>query len=92
MTTKQDLATRVGTLVKNLPELHDVEYKVVYNLHENTFFQKLISEKVLKDVRVRPVDYFKALVFLTYFTGVIEEDYTVCENLVKISKALREEE
>ena len=33
----------VGKLVKNLQDLHDKEYKVVFSLHENTFFQKMIS-------------------------------------------------
>ena len=88
-----DLATRVGTLVKNLPELHDVEYKVGFNLHENTFFQRIVSKELLKKgVRVQPLDYFKALVFLDYFTGIIEDNHKVCDNLVAISKALRKDE
>ena len=93
MTKEQDLRVRVGTLVKNLPELHDLEYKVGFNLHENTYFQKLISKEVMeKGVRVTPRSYFKAIMFLTYFTSVIEGDYKVCDDLVTLSKTLRAEE
>lgn len=82
----------IGTIVKNLTPLHDLEYKVVFNLHENAFFQKLVSKDVLERVRVKPEDYFKALIFLDYFTRVIDNDYSVCDNLENISKALREQE
>jgi hypothetical protein len=93
MANKENLVTHVGTLMKNLPELHDIEFKVGFNLNENTFFQKLIQKDLLeKGVRVKPVDYFRALGFLSYFTGVIEDDYNVCDNLVTISKKLREVE
>ena len=82
----------VGTLVKNLNPLHDLEYKTVFNLHENTFFQKLVSREVLERVRVKPIDYFKALMFLDYFTRIVEKDFAVCDNLERLSKAIRDEE
>lgn len=90
---KQNPREHAGELVKNLQNLHNTEYKIVFNLHENTFFQKMVNKEVLeKGVRVKPEDYFKALVFLSYFCGTLENDYTVCDNLVRISKVLREEE
>lgn len=93
MKSKQNLVTRVGTLIKNLSALHDLEYEVGVNLHTTTFFQKLVSKEVLeKGVRVKPLDYFKALVFLDYFTSVIEDDYRLCDNLLTISKILRKDE
>lgn len=93
MKSKQNLAERIGLLLKNLPELHDREYTVGFNMHENTFFRKLVSDALLeKGVRVKPADYFKALLFLDYFSGVLEDDYKVCDNLVTISKKLREDE
>ena len=89
----QNLAERVGALIKNMPFKHSTEYKVQFNLQENTVFQKLISVDVIeKGVRIKPEQYFKGLIFLTYFTEVIENDPQVCDNLVAISKNLREEE
>lgn len=83
----------LGRLVKNLQPLHGTEYKVVFNLHENTFFQKIVPKEILeKGVRIRPIDYFKALVFLNYYTRIIEDNYQVCDNLVTLSKVLRKEE
>jgi len=93
MKNKQDLEVHVGTLLKNLPEQHDIEFKVGFNLHSNTFFQKLVSKELIeKGVRIHTDDFYKGLVFLDYFCGVIENDYRVCDNLVKISKALRKAE
>ncbi len=82
----------IGTLVKNFEPLHDLEFKVTFCLHENVFFQRLISKDVQQRVRVRPVDYFKALIFLDYFSKVIDNDYAVCDNLENLSKALRDQE
>ncbi len=82
----------IGKLMKNLTPLHDLEYKVVFNLHENVFFQKLISREVLEKVRIKPTDYFKALMFLDYFSNVISNDYTICANLENLSKAIRDQE
>jgi len=85
-------AKHIGLLVKNLAPMHDLEYKVTFNLHENTFFQKLIPKEILEKIRVKPADYFKSLMFLDYFSRIIENDYSVCDNLENMSKALREEE
>ncbi|VVB78015.1 Uncharacterised protein [uncultured archaeon] len=82
----------IGTIVKNLSPLHDLEYKVVFSMHENTFFQKLVSTEVIDRTRVKPIEYFKSLMFLEYFTKVVEPGYTVCDNLETISKKLRESE
>lgn len=93
MAKEQTSREHAGELVKNLQNLHDKEWDVVFNLHENTFFQKMVKKEVLeKGVRVKPEDYFKALVFLNYFCGTLKNDYTVCDNLVRISKVLREDE
>ena len=93
MKNKQDLRSRIGTLVKNSPDLHNLEYQVGINLHTTTFFQKMVSKEVLeKGVRIKPVDYFKALVFLDYFTTVIEDNYKLCDNLLTLSKTLRKQE
>jgi hypothetical protein len=82
----------LGLVIKNLQPLHNLEYKVVFNLHENAFFQKLISKDVLEKVRVRPRDYFKSLMFLDYFSRILNEDYSVCTNLENLSKAIRDNE
>lgn len=92
MKTEQELITKIGTLIKNSPDLHNLEYEVGINLHTTTFFQKTVSKKVLdKGIRVKPVDYLKALVFLDYFTSVIEDDCRICDNIIEISKVLRKE-
>lgn len=82
----------LGTIVKNLEPLHNLEYKVVFNIAENTFFQKLVSKEVLDKVRIRPKDYLKSLLFLDYFSRVVANDYAVCDNLENISKAIRDKE
>jgi len=87
-----DERKHVGEIVKNLMPLHDLEYKVVFNLHENTFFQRLVSKDVLEKVRAKPEEYFKALIFLDYFSRVIDNDCSVCDNLENLSKALRDQE
>ena len=82
----------IGIILKNLKPLHNLEYKVVFHLHENTFFQKLISKEVLDKVRIRPEDYFKSLITLDYFSRIIDKDYGVCDNLENLSRILREKE
>jgi len=82
----------LGILIKNLPPLHDLEYRAVFSLHENTFFQKLVAKDVIEKVRIKPVDYFKALVFLDFFSGVIAADYSPCQTLEDLSKLMRIEE
>jgi len=89
---KENENKHIGALLKSLKPLHNLEYKVVFNLHENTFFQKLVSKDVLDKVRVRPIDYFKSLVVLDYFTRIMNNDYNVCDNLENLSKALRDKE
>ncbi len=85
------LTDRIGTIVKNLPNLHNTEYTAGINLHTTTLFQKMISKGVLeKELRIKSVDYCKALIFLNYFTEVLENNYTSCDNLSTISKVLRE--
>ena len=37
-----------GELVKNMQNIHDKEWSVVFNLHENTFFQKIVNKEVLE--------------------------------------------
>lgn len=83
---------RLGALIKNFNDLHDLEYKVTFNLNENTFFQKLVAREVLAEVRIKPVDYLKSLVFLDYFSRTLYSDYSVCQNLETLSKSLREKE
>ncbi len=87
-----NLEERIGTLIKNIPTMHETEYEVRFNLHENTFFKKLAPEEILGTVRIKAVDYFKSIVFLSYFSRIIEGNYQICDNLVKISKAVRAEE
>ncbi len=90
---KERTLHHLGSMLKNMPELHDREYKVGLNLDENTFFQKLVSEELLvKGVRVEAANYFRGLLFLDYLTGVIEDDYEICDKLVKTSKKLRKAE
>ena len=87
------LVTDIGTLLKHLPPLHSIEFKTGYNLHENTIIQKLVEKGVMeKGVRVKPVDYFKALVLLSHLCGTMGQGYKACDNLVTISKALRDQE
>lgn len=93
MADEKDIVQRIGTLMRNIPELHNTQYDVCFNLTENTFFRKLITNDVLeKGIRIKPRDFFKGLVLLTYFGEVLEKDYAVCDNIVAISKALRKEE
>src|SRR3989344_1474848 len=82
----------LGTLAKNFTSLHNLEYKVVFNLHENIFFQKLVSKEVLEKVRVKPIEYMKSLLFLDYFSRIMQNNFSVCDNLERLSKAIREKE
>lgn len=82
----------LGALIKNMDCLNDLEYKVVFNLPENIFFQKLVPKEILEKVRVRPEDYLKALLFLDYFSRIILDNYTACNNLENLSRAIRDKE
>jgi len=93
MATKQPLPVHVGTILKNSTELHDIEYEVSFSIYINTFFKRMISEELLgkeKGVRIYSEDFYKGLIFLDYFCGVIEGNYAVRDNLVTLSKKLRE--
>lgn len=86
-----DLATHVGTLVKNMKELHNTEFKIGFGLHANTFFQKLVSLNIIQgQARIRSDGFYKGLLFLDYYCNIINNDCKVCENLVTISKKLNE--
>jgi len=89
----QEICRHLGHLLKNASNCHNIEFERVFTLNENTYFQKMISEEILKKgPRIRPQDYLKSLAFLEYHGSIIENDYTVSDNLVTISKALRKTE
>lgn len=91
--SEEQTINHLGVLAKNLPALHTIEYKVGFNLHDNTFLQKMIPKDLLeKGVRIIPEDYFRGLVFLSYFSEIMSGDYACCTNLVTLSKALRKHE
>lgn len=82
----------IGVIIKNSSELNELEFKLGYNLSENTYIKKMVSNEVMdKGVRVQPIDYFKALACLTYLCE-LKQDYSVCDNLVFLSKKIRETE
>ena len=86
---KKKIHTHVGSLLKNSSDFHDNEPKAMFNIQEISFFQKCVSKGLIdKGVRIRAEDYLKSLVFLDYFTKVLDSDYKVCDNLVVISKAM----
>jgi len=81
----------LGALVKNMTDLHQREYKIRYNLHENLFFRKLVSPQVLDKLRAKPLDYFKSLIFLDYYTRILSDnDFSACDNIETLSKAVRD--
>jgi hypothetical protein len=84
----------LGKLIKNLAQLHDLEFKIHFGIHSNTFFQKLVNENLLgeKGVYIKPDVFYKGLLFLDYFCGIIEGDYYTSEKLVALSKAIRDQE
>ncbi len=91
MPAKEDLVERLGVVAKNLPRIHDVEYKITFSMYMNTFFQKMISKPLLeKGVRIDPEEYFRGLVVVDYFTAMLENSYDVCNHLVTLSKKLRD--
>jgi len=88
-----DLVTRLGAMMKNMPNLHDLEFEIGFNLHSNTFFRKLIPAELLgedKGVRIDSDSFYKGLVFLDYFCTVVQDSYKARDNLITISKKLRE--
>ncbi|MBU0666025.1 MAG: hypothetical protein ABIC91_03630 [Nanoarchaeota archaeon] len=90
---KITIEQNIATILKNSPNNYNEEYKVGFTIQENTFFQKLVLKKILDNgVRVKPVDYSKALIVLSYFAGILEDDNKICENLVRASKALKAKE
>jgi hypothetical protein len=93
MKAKKSISKYVGHLIKNVPNHHELEFDRVFNLHETTFFQKMVPQEILeKGPRIEPENYLRALTFLSYYGRVIENNYNVCDNLVTISKALRKDE
>lgn len=81
-----ELAAKLGLLLGNSANEHDEEYDS-FQIHHNSFFQKLISRPIIEnDIRILPEDYLKILVFLDYFTQVIMGETGVLSNLEKISK------
>lgn len=90
---EKNLMEQIGKILKNTPELHDTEYEVGFNMHTNTFFRKMVSKEVIdKGVRMGSDDFYKGLVVLNYYCTILQNDYSVCDNLVKISKTLRKHE
>jgi hypothetical protein len=93
MATKQEISEHIGTILKNSPELHNLEYEVGFSIYVNTFVKRMVSDKLFdseKGVRIHSDDFYKGSVFLDYFCDVIEGNYMVRDNLVTISKKLRE--
>lgn len=88
-----DLAEQIGILLKNMPNLHDIEFKIGFSIHENTFLQKLVSSSNIdKGVRIKSGAFHKGLLFIDYFCTVLDNDFGVCDNLVTISKKFRDAE
>jgi hypothetical protein len=91
---KEDgLVTRLSAMMKNMPELHNLEFEIGFNLHSNTFFRKLIPTELLGEengVRVESEGFYRGLVFLDYFCSVVQDNYKARDNLIIISKKLRE--
>ncbi|MBI5149050.1 hypothetical protein HZA33_05200 [Candidatus Pacearchaeota archaeon] len=81
----------LGTLIRNLPNVNDMEFKVAFGLHSNTFLQKLVAESTIKKgVRIKRDDFYKGILFMDYYL-MLEGD-KICDNLILVSKALRKVE
>ena len=107
-TNCEKLAKDIGTLVKNLPDLHEREFKQGLTIDQNTVLQKFVSEDLLTvkvqvkhsdgavlphtGIRVESENYLKAMVFLQYFTNVLEEDTGICSNLIELAIRIREQD
>jgi len=101
-----ELAKNFGALLKNLPPKHAREYTQGLTLDENTIIQKLISDDILNvkikmqygdgktkthtGIRVQSKDYLKALIFLDYYSTVLDESMSACENAVTLAIKIRE--
>lgn len=99
-------ARNVGTLLKNFSSKHTREYAQGLTLDENTILQKLVSEGILtarinmkhKDgktrthtgIRVESESYLKALIFLDYYSTVVDESMSACNYLITLAIKLRE--
>lgn len=91
MTQKNSLEKYLGNLMKNLPEVHNLEYNIGFSFHVNTFFQKLISREIIeKGVRIKADDFYKGIAFLDYYR--LFEGEVICDKLIELSKLLRKKE
>ena len=93
MNIKKEITNHIGTLLKNSEELHDLEWNITFNIHLNTFLKKLIPKELLGSstgARINSDDFCKGLIFLDYFCNILDDNYQVRDNLIIISKKLRE--
>jgi len=93
MEKKQEVVSRLGSLLKNIPYEHGKEYDKVFNLAHNTFFQKMIPLKIVEcGFDIETERYFGLMIFLDYFTNVLLGEDRVLNNLRSIYKNMKEKD
>jgi len=90
--SKDELASRLGVLAKNLPNQNELEQVIGMNIHSNTFFQKMLSTDVRKrGCKMHSNDYYKGMVFLDYLATTLLDDINVFNNLDELSNIAQKE-
>jgi hypothetical protein len=80
---------RVGAFLRDVPPVFTREMPVSFDPVQTTFLQKLVREGVLKaNVTVEKRDFFKGIVYLDHFTGVIAGRDTLLEDVSVIVEEL----
>jgi len=88
--TQDELASRIGLLLKNFPNNNDLEQTHGMGLHSNTFFQKIISAEIWKKgCKIKPDDYYKGMVFVDYLATYLTDELNISSNLEELSDSAK---
>jgi hypothetical protein len=94
----------IGNVMKNSENFQNLDQEIVekghiygmYNFHETTFINKMITGeifgKINKGIMIVPQDYFRSLVFLSYFYKVLVPDEKIFDDLVVLSKIVKNDD
>lgn len=86
-----DLVKRVGLILQNSPEKHDIWNTIGFDPMQNQLVRKLISPDMIQE-RIRAIrcDYFKTVLYVDFFTRFVVPESNIVEEMKRRTRELEE--
>jgi len=89
LSSQEDISTRIGIIVDNSPDKHNIYNAINFDPVQTKFLQKMVSKNIIeKRIRTIKQDYFKTVSYLSFFTDFIIDNNDILDEMTKRTSQL----